>query len=930
MLAKKTNINLITLSATALLVVSLYGPVTTQGAENDFYAYYTRLPYEIPLDLAADYIPQEPSEEDKKLLQWLEELSEEHEQEDEDEEDEDDEEEWEIRSGPITGKYADVIVNVAPGQQLVFSRESSYLPYWKTQKGEWFVSELIQREVDIACLYSYVRIIENKPHGVLVHWRYMPNLKEVGIADVVHEYFDVTPDGKVVRRVKKGTKDLDEWKGPENITVQVLKLTPVGIEEISLKKAKLSMRPIKPMAGSPLKTKVVGYPATWWKFDEGLISRLYEHKDLTKESIQGLDCEVGGNVTLFKKGVSGTSLAFDGYYSKVIFPASAAPVIDDELTVEAWVVLGAYPWNWAPLVHQSIVDPGPIEKGTYDEVGKDQARRKGRGYYLGIDAHGYPIFTVDDKQVKGSVKLSTYRWTHVAATYGNGQMQIYVDGQQCGSKPASGKISIPAKDILIGLNNVKGRATDPVRNAICHLDTIYGIEGLIDEVKIYNTTLDSSQVASSYNNFKPETSLRDNPDLERRILPGKPGPADKFGAQYTELCYHELWDNLWRTSGYPDVLVKFDDNPTSFTFWRGVNGGAGWVTENNKWMSDQSVETGGPHGCSEHMADKQCRHAHVRIIENTDARVVLHWRYASIDIAYLFPAIRHWTDEYYYIYPDCSAVRKVKFRNGNAGWHDVQFLNQPGTTCLDNINLKALTVANMDGKIRSLIWKGTNGVPRNRLRDACISMVNLKSDYKVFLVYPEGVEIGTWGRHEQSPHTDDPFAGPWNHWPVSQIPSDGRYAVSSDRLTHAALGGAGDVTEHGNMIIYGLTDKPISSLVPLARSWNTPPAVTNIKGCISRGYSKEQRAYQLTATKKGLSFTLDSSKLSPVYNPCFVIKHWGTEEKAELRINGAVVGAGENFRQGIIRDTDGTRTLIVWLKTTSTKPVEFELKRGGK
>lgn len=84
-------------------------------------------------------------------------------------------------------------------------------------------------------------------------------------------------------------------------------------------------------------------------------------------------------------------------------------------------------------------------------------------------------------------------------------------------------------------------------------------------------------------------------------------------------------------------------------------------------MSDQSVETGGPHGCSEHMVDKQCRHAHVRVIENTDARVVVHWRYASVDVGYLFPEIRHGTDEYYYIYPDCVAVRKVRFRSGNAG-----------------------------------------------------------------------------------------------------------------------------------------------------------------------------------------------------------------------------------------------------------------------
>ena len=44
------------------------------------------------------------------------------------------------------------------------------------------------------------------------------------------------------------------------------------------------------------------------------------------------------------------------------------------------------------------------------------------------------------------------------------------------------------------------------------------------------------------------------------------------------------------------------------------------VTENGKWVSDQSAEAGGDKviGCCEHMSDKQCRYAHVR--------VVVYWR----------------------------------------------------------------------------------------------------------------------------------------------------------------------------------------------------------------------------------------------------------------------------------------------------------------
>jgi hypothetical protein len=59
-----------------------------------------------------------------------------------------------------------------------------------------------------------------------------------------------------------------------------------------------------------------------------------------------------------------------------------------------------------------------------------------------------------------------------------------------------------------------------------------------------------------------------------------------------------------------------------------------WVTENDKMMSDQSVEINGINGWYEVMMDKQNRYSHVRVLENNDARVVLHWRYALCDRFY--------------------------------------------------------------------------------------------------------------------------------------------------------------------------------------------------------------------------------------------------------------------------------------------------------
>ena len=154
------------LSFAGLIVVVLL--IADFAAANDFYAYHTRLDYDIPVEDVMGYI-QRVEEED---------------------EEEDEEERWK-GSDPITGRYADIVVNVGKYGQFVFSRESSYLPYWKTQKGKWFVDELVGRQKDVACLYSYARIIENTPAKILIHWRYMPDLAKLRQADVVHESFAI-------------------------------------------------------------------------------------------------------------------------------------------------------------------------------------------------------------------------------------------------------------------------------------------------------------------------------------------------------------------------------------------------------------------------------------------------------------------------------------------------------------------------------------------------------------------------------------------------------------------------------------------------------------------------------------------------------------------------------------------------------------------
>ena len=52
---------------------------------------------------------------------------------------------------------------------------------------------------------------------------------------------------------------------------------------------------------------------------------------------------------------------------------------------------------------------------------------------------------------------------------------------------------------------------------------------------------------------------------------------------------------------------------------------------------------------------------------------------------------------------------------------------------------------------------------------------------------------------------------------VRLLPSDGRFAVAHDRVTHFALGANDPAPMHGSMVHYGFTKNKIDTHIPLAK-----------------------------------------------------------------------------------------------------------------
>lgn len=815
------------------------------------------------------------------------------------------------------GRFADIVVNLGPGRRCLFSRAEGYRPLWRTPAGRFRVEPMFpDADEDPHCYYTYARLMENRPDRIVVHWRYLPDSKTLeeanerldvlnpqGITGVVHEVFTVYPDGRVEREVRRasGTRYQD-WIDPRLATRQTLRLTAEGIERGQVKRGRkppfyprpaVPGHPVKPVRGLPR-------PAHCWTFDDGM----KPHTDVVEDSVSGAACPLTGLMTLYKKGVSGTALALDGYYGGVTAQSPAGR--KEALTVDAWVALDAYPYNTSPVAHQS----------------KDFGDR---GWYLGLDAYGHPLLAADGTLVLAEdVVLPLHEWAHVAATIGGGKTRLYVNGREVASGRVGKTISLPDRPILLGRNSDTQRCTDPVRGHRQNIPVRFGVQGLLDEVRLYDTALSPVQIKRAHEALRPANAAS---DLARGVLPGQAGTAERFGAAYRSLPVSEVWDRLWRDPAGAEIVVTFDSHPCSVVFWRGTNYAPNWVTDNNRWMADQSSEIAGPHGCSEHMADKQVRHCYSRLIENSPARVVVHWRYPCVDVGYRSGGPGNWTDEYYTIYPDGAGVRCVAWNGGGngPGFQDIQFLTNPGESALDVMHLQALTLANLEGETEALTWRPPNNVPVPELDNACIEWLNCRSRHKVFAIY-QGGHIHPWGRNEQSEYTADPFAGPWNHWPMHLVPSDGRYAVANDRVTHFAIGANNSAPKHGAVVLYGFTEKPIGALVPIARSWVRPPDVGRTSGATSHGYDKSQRAYVWTATGAAMSFQIVASAKRPVVNPCFVIRNWQGPTKATVTQNGRHVLPGERLRQGLVRDTDGSLMRVIWLQMTSTSPVRFEIR----
>ncbi len=688
-------------------------------------------------------------------------------------------------------------------------------------------------------------------------------------------------------------------------------------------------------------------PVAWWSFDgdAGRNDAILGHHELVA-------------------GVRGQALRSDEFETAIEVAATHAPQITNgEFTFEAWIAPRAYPWNYCPILTQrddtygfyfGINYQGQLQLDV--ALGGKWIRCESRPALPGLNQSlrfagegGGKMNTARFGDARPNPSVPLLKWTHVAGTLDtNGALRVFINGELAGETNTVGEF-VPATETKL----VIGRTTEPVLPLFlarpkANAPHFCSFDGLLDEIKLYDHALTAAEVREHFKSVQPA-----NPQpLQFRRLPTAQDLPGEFGAFHTRFKFDADWDRKRSFGEYQDVFVRFEDNPCTLVCWNGTMYPIFYPEGGDVGQMFEAFETWDKDGCHEAMMDRQSKFSSWRIIENSPARVKLHWRHALV--SYNGNLINtdtntswsDWVDDYYTIYPDTVCARATtlwssKFVSNHSYAQDNSVI-QPGLMPWDVYEAEPLTVANLAGQETiQTMGKDHHGPKDSAFQGpAVIQRHNFKTRWKPFMIAPPHETFsGEWTNEQPWPW----FLPSWHHWPTAQlIQSDGSITfVENGRPKSSCLTqgwGYGKVNTNAVVLtansltrfsLIGMTDGSAAALAPLARSWRQPPAAsTTSAGFRANGFSLAEKAFLFsrTTTNAGAALIIEvaASDSSPLINPAFVVANWGDAPLA-VSFNGQELSSGTDYRVGQ-RKTPTSIDAIVWLKLSVNSPARISLR----
>lgn len=166
-------------------------------------------------------------------------------------------------------------------------------------------------------------------------------------------------------------------------------------------------------------------------------------------------------------GKFGNALNFDGSNDLVSIADASNLDLTSGMTLEAWVRPDSLNgWTTALLKENG-------SSLAYALYASDNTNQPPAGY----------VKIGSDISAGGTSALPLGVWSHIAVTYDGAVLRFYVNGNFVGSTNISGNIAVSSGGLKIGGNNVWGEYFD----------------GLIDEIRVYNTARSQTEIQSDMN-----------------------------------------------------------------------------------------------------------------------------------------------------------------------------------------------------------------------------------------------------------------------------------------------------------------------------------------------------------------------------------------------------------------------------------------------
>ena len=166
-------------------------------------------------------------------------------------------------------------------------------------------------------------------------------------------------------------------------------------------------------------------------------------------------------------GRHGGALSFDGVNDWVTVPDAASLDLTTGMTLEAWV----NPVSLAPAAWSTVLmkeRPGNLSYTLY--ANGNTNRPEGHGFIGGVD-----------RLVTGTSQVPAGTWTHLAVTYDNANLRLYVNGGLVSTVARTGGMEVGTGVLRIGGNGVWAGEY---------------LNGRIDEVRVYSRALSAAEITT--------------------------------------------------------------------------------------------------------------------------------------------------------------------------------------------------------------------------------------------------------------------------------------------------------------------------------------------------------------------------------------------------------------------------------------------------